>query len=433
MSAKSIKTDKSKKSLNTAKEVYPLLKAYYQEANRVKKDRSKKVGWVTGAGVVDLTWVFDNVLPVYPENFNASCAAKQITPPLLEISESAGFARDLCGYFRNTYGYMLGGKNLDLPFAGGGMPEPDFLLGDSGACMFHLKWWRQMERFYDYKVPTFILEVPYITPRMTLDQIEEHYLEYTVDQIKRCLNFLEEVTGKKLDEDRLKEVVRLSGEASALFEEVQQLRKNVPSPAASEDMLSCLMPIVQWAGSQEAVDFYRRLRDEVKERVEKGIGVIENERFRLLFDNIPPWYTLGIFNYLHNFDAVSVIETYTQYFHYSRGRMDPAKPYESLARKYLYGVWYMTSLRQKLPHLIIPKALDYQVDGIISFILYGCKISSGFLPYQRKIFEEKYGIPTLILEGDMVDPRDYADAQVKNRIEAFFEMLETRKQARKWV
>nr|HID59608.1 hypothetical protein [Desulfobacterales bacterium] len=142
--AEKVKTDKSVKYLSTTKEVYPMVKAYYEEAERVKKDHSKAVVWLTGAGIVGLTRVYEDVLPVYPENFNAYCAAKQITPDLLEIAEGAGYAHNLCGYFRNCYGYMLGGKDLPLGFAGGGMPDPDMLIADSGSCMVHLKWWRQM-------------------------------------------------------------------------------------------------------------------------------------------------------------------------------------------------------------------------------------------------------------------------------------------------
>ena len=423
----SVKTDKSTKSLAATKLVYPMVKAYYEEANRVRLDRSKKVGYVTGAGLVDLTWVFDNVLPVYPENFNAACASKQITPPLLEIAEGAGYARELCGYFRNHTGYLLGGKDLDLPFPGGGIPMPDFLLGDSGSCSFHLKWWRETERILGYKVPTYLVEIPYIPPRMSLEAVEAHYLEYTVKQIKGALAFLEQVTGQKLNEDRLKEVVRLSSEASVLFEEMQQLRKAVPSPAGSEDILSCLMPLVQWSGTQQCVDFCRNLRDEVKAKVDAGVGVIKEEKLRILFDNIPPWFTLGIFNYLHNFNAVSVMETYTYYFHYSRGKLDPDKPYESLARKYLYGCWFMTSVKQTVENLVSRHVLDFKVDGVISYALYGCKIATGFLPYQARYLQEKHGIPTLLLEGDMVDPRDYADGPVKNRVDAFLEMLLDRK------
>ncbi|MBI5013971.1 MAG: 2-hydroxyacyl-CoA dehydratase [Deltaproteobacteria bacterium] len=431
-----VKTDKSIKYLAATKKVYPLVTAYYEEAARVKADHSKKIGYTTGAGIVDLLNVFyDSVLPVLPENFNAGCAAKQITPPLLEIAESeGGYSKELCGYFRNATGYLLGGKNLDLEFPGGGMPpEPDFMIGDSGACTFHLKWWRDWERFFGYRVPNFIFDLPYIPPRMSMDQIDASYLQYTVQQIKEALHFLEKVSGQPFEEEKLMEVVRYSSEAGDLFNEVQEMRRNRPCPAGAEDILSCIMPLVQWSGRKEATDFYRELRDEVKGLVEQKKGPVEKEEFRLLFDNIPPWFTLGIFNYVHRFNAVVAMETYSRYFNLARGRMDPDKPYESLARKFLYGCVFKTSVRETIHDSVAALCKDFSIDGIISFVLYGCKISSGFLPLQKHVLENEYGIPTLVLEGDMVDPRDYADSQVKNRIEAFMELLASKKAASREV
>jgi benzoyl-CoA reductase/2-hydroxyglutaryl-CoA dehydratase subunit BcrC/BadD/HgdB len=428
-----VKTSKSIKYLETTKKVYPMVANYYEEVARVQADGTKKVGYVTGAGIADMLNVFpDKILPILPENFNAGCASKQITPPLLEIAESeGGYSPEICGYFRNAHGYIMSGKNLDLPFPGGGMPPvPDFMIGDSGSCNFHLKWWRNWERFYDYKIPTFIFETPYLPPRMKMDQIEQHYLDFMVTQIKDAFRFLEKVSGQEFDEERLKQMIQYADEAGQLFNEVHELRKSRPCPAGSEDLLSCIMPIVQWTGLKETVDFYRELRDEVKALVEQGKGPVAKEEFRLLFDNIPPWFTLGLFNYVHQFNAVSVVETYTQFFHLARGntRLDPDKPYESLARKYLYCCSFMTSVRETIHDIVARLCQDYSVDGVISYVLYGCKISSGFLPLQKHVLEHEYNIPTLVLEGDMVDPRDYADAQVKNRIEGFMEMLAARKQ-----
>lgn len=154
---------------------------------------------------------------------------------------------------------------------------------------------------------------------------------------------------------------------------------------------------------------------------------MSEERFRILFDNIPPWFTLGIFNYLHKFNAVSVHETYTYYFHMDGHRMDTDRPYEGLARKYLSSCWFTKSVKETIYDLVAKKVVDYDIDGVISYILYGGKISSGFMPEQRNIIEVEYGVPSLLLKGDMVDPRDYQDAQVKNRIDAFFEMLDKKK------
>jgi benzoyl-CoA reductase subunit B len=45
----------------------------------------------------------------------------------------------------------------------------------------------------------------------------------------------------------------------------------------------------------------------------------------------------------------------------------------------------------------------------------------------REEFTRARGIPTLLLESDLVDPRYFQHAQLKNRIDAFFESLEHRR------
>jgi len=45
----------------------------------------------------------------------------------------------------------------------------------------------------------------------------------------------------------------------------------------------------------------------------------------------------------------------------------------------------------------------------------------------RDYFTRELGVPTLMVESDLEDPRYYAEAQIKNRIDAFFESLEHKK------
>jgi benzoyl-CoA reductase/2-hydroxyglutaryl-CoA dehydratase subunit BcrC/BadD/HgdB len=41
----------------------------------------------------------------------------------------------------------------------------------------------------------------------------------------------------------------------------------------------------------------------------------------------------------------------------------------------------------------------------------------------QRLVQEKRGLPTLMLEADMVDERSFAESQIKTRIDAFIEML----------
>ena len=40
---------------------------------------------------------------------------------------------------------------------------------------------------------------------------------------------------------------------------------------------------------KESKDFYYELRDEVRDRVKRGIAAVATERFRVMIDSQPPW------------------------------------------------------------------------------------------------------------------------------------------------
>ena len=42
----------------------------------------------------------------------------------------------------------------------------------------------------------------------------------------------------------------------------------------------------------------------------------------------------------------------------------------------------------------------------------------------RDYIAKRLGIPTLYIESDLIDPRYWSDAQIKNRVDAFFEALQ---------
>jgi benzoyl-CoA reductase subunit B len=44
----------------------------------------------------------------------------------------------------------------------------------------------------------------------------------------------------------------------------------------------------------------------------------------------------------------------------------------------------------------------------------------------REYVTTRHGMPTLYIESDLIDPRYWSDAQIKNRVDAYFEVLEQR-------
>ena len=77
--------------------------------------------------------------------------------------------------------------------------------------------------------------------------------------------------------------------------------------------------------------------------------------------------------------------------------------------------------------VIVDMVDDYHVDGIIYHPIKSCRTVSTGLADGRRHLAEKRDISSLFLESDMMDRRVVSEAQMKNRIDAFFEGLASRR------
>jgi benzoyl-CoA reductase/2-hydroxyglutaryl-CoA dehydratase subunit BcrC/BadD/HgdB len=224
--------------------------------------------------------------------------------------------------------------------------------------------------------------------------------------------------GLKLDMERLVQTVKLSDRASELWLETLKLRRTKPCPLGGRDSASDIFPLVVMQGTAQAVKFYEELHEEVKEKVDKREGIVEDERFRLLFDGIWLWYAFDLIKYFENRGAVFVYEPYSEAWAY---RLDASRPLESIARKILaMGLNLDIDLRIER---FLKGIEDFQVDGAILFSNRSCKSWSTPQLITADVVSKKFDIPYLLFEADMADPRQYSEAQIKNRIDAFLEVL----------
>jgi benzoyl-CoA reductase/2-hydroxyglutaryl-CoA dehydratase subunit BcrC/BadD/HgdB len=146
-------------------------------------------------------------------------------------------------------------------------------------------------------VPTFSIDVVAPPVYADLDAVREYYITYQRDQLAGLIAFLEQQTGRKMDKERLWETIRLSDEAWRLWYEIDRLRVAVPCPMPTQDHFSIMVAGHYYSGTPIAVDFYQGLYDEVKYKVANGLGVIPEEKYRILYGGgLPPWHTLWIFN-----------------------------------------------------------------------------------------------------------------------------------------
>jgi benzoyl-CoA reductase/2-hydroxyglutaryl-CoA dehydratase subunit BcrC/BadD/HgdB len=180
--------------------------------------------------------------------------------------------------------------------------------------------------------------------------------------------------------------------------------------------------IVTLRGTQTAIDYYRQLLEEMQSRIQEGIGAVPEEKYRLLWDNLPVWYrTRWLSDRFAAHGACLVADTYTSAWCGSMQYIDPADFIATMAEGYTRI--YLNIGVDQMAEQVLAMIDKYDVQGMVMHSNRSCKpYSFGQYDIQR-IIQERRGIPTLILEADMVDERSFSEAQIDTRIDAFMEML----------
>lgn len=402
----------NQRRLQTLKGFYRnYVKPFYEAAHRAKEE-GKLVAWVASTFPVEILLAMD-IIPVWPENYASLCAARKVSVPLCELAERKGFSKDICSYARCVLGSLFDGENLPE----GGIPKPDILVASTCACDTHLKWFQVASRIF--KKPMLLLDVPYNVESASAEDLEDYYIEHYVSQLEDLIGLLEKHSGISLDESKLRKTMELSNRASDFWLKIQNHRKNVPAPMGAREAFSAVYFILCIPGTEQALDFYERLCGELEQRVKQGVGVVEEEVYRLVWDNLPLWFNLQIFQYLRSLGAVVVAETFS---HVWAGSLDPSKPYESLARKHLPNMSNCTM--EGRIELIEGLVKDFRANGVILPTNWGCRMMTIGETVVKKKIRERTGVPCLILDVDSTDWRNYDEYRVKTKLETYLKTLE---------
>ena len=404
--------EKEKRKIKSVKKMKEIMTAYYFEA-KMAGETGKKIAWITSGGPVEPLIVMD-VIPVYPENHGAMIGASRMGAALYEKAEAMGYASDLCSYACSDIACApINGGPI------GGLPRPDMLICCNNICGTVLKWYEIQARYFN--VPLFILDTPFCHTEYTPEM-----RKYVSRQIDEYLRFLEEHCGKKYDYDRMKEVGKLSVTGQKLWQAVLDTTMHKPAPMSAFDAFFHLALIVTLRGTQQAVDYYEMLLAEMKKRIADGIGAIPNERYRLLWDNLPVWYrTKWLSEKFAAQDACLVADTYTSAWCGSLKYVDENNFLETMAE--CYTRIYLNIGVDEMAKTVMAMVDKYEVDGIVMHSNRSCKpYSLGQYDIQR-IVERQKGIPSLMLEADMTDERKFSESQIETRIDAFIEILQEKK------
>lgn len=421
------------KSTQAARKVRSIVKTMYSQAHEAKAQGRPVAYCMVGCMYNEILLAMD-ITPIWTENYAGLCAAKRDAERFLLKAESDGYSNVICGYARAGIGFDAMRSDLgETPPAvpDGGMAEPDMLLGCSCECDPRFKWYQSLGHYK--RTPIYNFDVMTPPTDANLARISDYYVKYQVDQFKGLIGFLERQTGKKMDYDRLSQILAISDETYQVWWDTDQLRKAVPCPMPSEDHFTIFVPGLFRLGELETLNFYRELYAEVKERVDNKIGVIPEEKYRLMWaGGLPPWHTMWMFNHFESKGAVFAIEN--AYFRWEP--MDipvgPERALEHLAwRTFLQVTSNYEQAKQgcgnPTAERLLRIARDYHIDGMVMHATRSCRATTIGQIHLKNMIEEYIKMPCLFLISDIVDLRDYSEAEWRMRIDAFMETVQASK------
>jgi benzoyl-CoA reductase subunit B len=345
-------------------------------------------------------------------------------------AERDGHSEDVCTYVKADLGMMQGGE---IGPTGQVLPTPDILLLSYTGCFTFMKWFELIR--HKYGCETTMLHVPYqgdgrIAPSMC---------DYVVKQLKdTVIPTLERVSGVKFDIDRLREYMKESQKAEEDLVAVLQSAKNRPSPIDGYfGAVYYIGPIfTAFRGTKEATQYYKVLRGEIEQRVRDRKGPVTpdgdmgEEKYRLVVEGPPNWTSFRAFwKMFYDEGAVVVSSTYAKVGGlYDFGfRHDPDHPLESLA-EYCLGCYTNLNLPSRID-MICRYIDEYSADGLLINSIKSCNsFSAGQLLILREV-EKRTGKPAAFIETDLVDPRYFSAANVKNRLESYLQMVNQKRTA----
>lgn len=429
-----------RKATEAAGKISAMVKAMVREEIQAREEGKPIAYSFIHSGYDEILRAMD-IVPHWVENYAGVCAAKRDAVRFLERAETEGFSRSLCSYALCGLGFDAWREEVgEMPPGSpwGGQVRPNVMLGSGQMLCDPRTKWFQAAQHYMPDVPVYDAELPWPPFEDGYDhrEVEGYYARYIVEELRGLVRFLEEKTGRRMDWDRLAQVVDLVDRTWDLVWGAYELRRAVPTPMDTGDAMNTMVPMAFMMGTRQAYDFYRDLNAELKERIAHREGVVPDEQYRLLWGGgLPSWFALSDFNYFNSKGAVFPVETtYRMVEPISHLGIDFSRitdPLEHIAWRWLkyWTFWYESARLRPGSHPDVERLIryteDYAVDGIVMHEAFSCRSWHVGLVWQlhqlKKIYRD---IPSLILESDMVDMSSYDESDTRNRIDVFLETID---------
>jgi benzoyl-CoA reductase/2-hydroxyglutaryl-CoA dehydratase subunit BcrC/BadD/HgdB len=257
----------------------------------------------------------------------------------------------------------------------------------------------------------------------------ERGYEYIADQLRTLVTFLEEKTGRKLEYERLRQVMEYSNAAHEYALKLAEMRRAVPCPYSSLDNLAEYPLVLCLAGTPQLVDYYKMRYERTREMVERGEGYLskEQEKIRMAWIYGAPAFDLFLFMTLEQkYGAVAVANMNNNFV------MQPVSDLSStdaILRGLAEKITLLPMTREcggpweNYLDASIDLCRRYKADCAVFAGHVACKANWAVIKLVKDKMTEELGIPIMIIELDLFDPRILSSNALSGQFDEFFEVF----------
>ncbi len=402
------------KKINATKQMKQIMENHFRELDEAVKTKTRKIAWCTSVGPAELLRAA-GFLVYYPENHGAMLGSTRMATDLIPLANALGYSPDICSYLTSDIGsYIKGESPISKAYPGiDGPPRPDVLVFNTNQC-------RDVQDWYNFYGREFGVPVIGVETHRGVGEVTKAHVDSISAQIKALVPKLEEISGQELDYDEFKRVVGLSRECTDLWKEVLGIASHTPSPLTFFDGTIQMGPAVVLRGEQTAVDYYKLLLAELRQRIKDGVAAVDNERFRLYWEGMPIWGKLReLSTQFAELNTCVLASTYCSSWVFPA--LDADDPFDSMARAYIE---LLIVRDENYKEQYFDREIDeYKIDGMIFHDSKTCPNNSNNRYGMPERLSKKHKMPTLVIHGDLNDLRCYSEEQTRTNIEAFIEQL----------
>ena len=323
----------------------------------------------------------------------------------IDESESEGIPPDICSLPKSTMGLFLKGET----------PPARALVASNLPCDGGMSSYTLIEK--KLGLPAFRLDIPF-------HFTEERAVKYFTEELKRMIKWLEENTSGKMDWDLLREICEERNRMVEHELDLWDLVRIRPAPLAAEVVwLSHIWYFNVCPGNRHSTEIFRKLVEIARENLSKGIPAVENEKYRVLLWNPPLMHFIDLFNWAEQAYGVSLVMdsmSFNRLPYIDTGSDDTML--EGLGRNIMNGPMARHTRGPAENYLEdifhIHKQFDLDMLWVAGHI--GCKNTMALNGMLRENCREA-GLPLLIIEYDLSDPRIVSREGIMEQINHFME------------